>query len=378
MPKGRGLSEAIKGLSGSGGRPDSTRLLSCAFMSTSNPSAFQLRDFSLQDSILLVGEGDFSFARSLVAALTNGEISARKVNLVATSFDSLADLCAKYGSTPQKHVNALLKTPGVSVLHSVDARKLHFESRLAGRSFSRIAFNFPHLGGASEEDIAKNQNLVRDFLHSAAWMLPQKEKHSSNRIPQVLVTLRQTAFYERWAVPTLCDDKRESETDSCQPRLKYAGTFPFQDEIFASFGYGPKRTHPSMRGAPTADNAQVFVFTRVFHEGGKGGERESAAEKRSSSASVSPTSLPTKGKKAKKTNTAGASRKAEKNSEDPRKVLKDYPKGGKQKKGVIKGEGGGQKSTKVPKQKKMKNIKTTETTKTGDGAVSLAELLGLE
>lgn len=47
--------------------------------------------YTAEDSILLVGDGDFSFARGLVRHRSTGE------KLIATSFDSKATVLHKYG-----------------------------------------------------------------------------------------------------------------------------------------------------------------------------------------------------------------------------------------------------------------------------------------
>jgi 25S rRNA (uracil2634-N3)-methyltransferase len=76
----------------------------------------------------------------------------------------------------------------------VDATHLEKESWLNGAlPFQAIVFNFPHLGGATEEDVANNQKLLRDFFFSARKFL-----HPTRG--QVLVSLRNTLFYNRWNI----------------------------------------------------------------------------------------------------------------------------------------------------------------------------------
>lgn len=76
----------------------------------------------------------------------------------------------------------------------MDATALEKQSWLAKEPpFHSIAFNFPHLGGATEEDVAKNQELLRYFFYSARPFLHPTQG-------QVLVALRNTLFYNRWKI----------------------------------------------------------------------------------------------------------------------------------------------------------------------------------
>ena len=77
---------------------------------------------------------------------------------------------------------------------SVDATRLDKQSWLrAAAPFHSIVFNFPHLGGATEADVAKNQTLLRTFFYST-----REYVHPTRG--QVLVSLRDTLFYNRWNV----------------------------------------------------------------------------------------------------------------------------------------------------------------------------------
>ena len=66
--------------------------------------------------------------------------------------------------------------------------------------FPAIVFNFPHLGGATEEDIDKNQELLRQFFSSCRQFLHPSEG-------RVYVSLRNTPFYDRWDI---LDQARQS------------------------------------------------------------------------------------------------------------------------------------------------------------------------
>ena len=69
------------------------------------------------DKVLLIGEGDFSFAKSLI--LQN---FIQPENLIATSFDSFEQLINKY-----ENVNEIieeLKNMGVIIMHEIDGTNL--------------------------------------------------------------------------------------------------------------------------------------------------------------------------------------------------------------------------------------------------------------
>ena len=106
--------------------------------------------FSSSDRILLVGEGDFSFSRSLLE--THGCAS-----LVATSFDKQSALQSKYPQSTS-NVRALQEEEGCQVLFGVDATKLSKPGASEGGgkeikkgNFDRVIFNFPHVGGLTKD-----------------------------------------------------------------------------------------------------------------------------------------------------------------------------------------------------------------------------------
>ena len=106
--------------------------------------------FSSSDRILLVGEGDFSFSRSLLE--THGCAS-----LIATSFDKQSALQSKYPQATS-NVRALEEEEGCQVLFGVDATKLGRPGASDGGgkevkrgNFDRVIFNFPHVGGLTKD-----------------------------------------------------------------------------------------------------------------------------------------------------------------------------------------------------------------------------------
>lgn len=136
-----------------------------------NPAQGQYNPFSNPEStILLVGEGDFSFSRSLID-------NHGCFKMVCTSFDSKEEVFEKY---PQaKETVEYLTTEEQTVLHSIDAKKLATYKKLKNKSFERIVFMFPHVGGISKD--VERQTLAN-----------QGERDFVGRLPQVLNLARIT------------------------------------------------------------------------------------------------------------------------------------------------------------------------------------------
>jgi 25S rRNA (uracil2634-N3)-methyltransferase len=128
--------------------------------------------FGEYEHILLVGEGDFSFTRSL--AINHG-----CANVVATSYDSLAEVQEKYPTfeAVQTQLNQL--TPPVPLHYDIDATKLSSYKHLRctrdnddeeeSEGWDTIAFMFPHTGGLSTDvnrQVRANQALLVSFFKS--------------------------------------------------------------------------------------------------------------------------------------------------------------------------------------------------------------------
>jgi hypothetical protein len=102
--------------------------------------------------LLVVGDGDFSFAKGLVKHLGgDGD------GLVLTSYDSLKAVAYKYNNA-KGNIDACQKA-GAEVMHGVDATKL--KQTFPSRKFDRIIFNFPHSG---EQRVHVNRALLHDFF----------------------------------------------------------------------------------------------------------------------------------------------------------------------------------------------------------------------
>lgn len=109
--------------------------------------------------VLLVGDGDLSFA----AALSGLKICK---SLMATTWDSKERLAKSF---PRAEENIqLIEEGGDKVHYEVDATRLK-DSIKEGDIFDTIAWNFPHIAG--KQNIKRNRELIQNFLVSAFSIL---------------------------------------------------------------------------------------------------------------------------------------------------------------------------------------------------------------
>ncbi|EJC98661.1 uncharacterized protein FOMMEDRAFT_143085 [Fomitiporia mediterranea MF3/22] len=134
--------------------------------------------FQPTDTILLIGEGNFSFAQALLSHPDLQYLPAK--NVTATAYDSEQKCYDKY---PESHrIVSDLRNRGVELLFSVDATALEKCKALRGKRWNRVVWNFPHAGkGITDQDrnILSNQMILLGFLKSVAPFL------AAGRIPSV-------------------------------------------------------------------------------------------------------------------------------------------------------------------------------------------------
>ncbi|MCJ1353545.1 MAG: hypothetical protein MMC33_003531 [Icmadophila ericetorum] len=223
--------------------------------------------FSASDRILLVGEGDFSFATSLLKTHTF-------TSLLATSFDILPTLTAKYPQGASNLESLTAAAPAVQVLHGVDATKLGKGNGGGGKKirqsgpYDKIVFNFPHTGGLTtdvERQIRANQELLVGFLRSCVdgHLLRGKGEEEEvweddgeqgkSKAGSVLVTLFEGDPYERWNIRDLAR----------HVGLRVRESFKFPWEAYP--GYAHRRTGGNESGGKNGwkgeeRNARTYVF----------------------------------------------------------------------------------------------------------------------
>ncbi|NXA51015.1 FDXA1 protein, partial [Nothocercus julius] len=111
--------------------------------------------------ILLLGEGNFSFA----AALCEAAAAAR---FVATCYEGEEEVSGR--ALAARNIRRL-RERGAEVLFSVDCRKLKDYFLPSDRVFSCVYFNFPHCG--RKAGVVKNRELLAQFFSSCAEVLAE-------------------------------------------------------------------------------------------------------------------------------------------------------------------------------------------------------------
>ena len=188
--------------------------------------------FKPTDTILLIGEGNFSFAHALVFDPPPSLQYLPPASVVATAYDSEEECFSKYPEA--REIVQSLRAKGVEVLFSVDATKLEKHHTLKHRKFDKAIWNFPHAGkqliralyavfsiecvlgkGIADQDrnILSNQVLLLAFLRSVAYVL------RTGPVPVVQSSRKRKANDDS-------DDEREASADETAPSkaVQHRGT----------------------------------------------------------------------------------------------------------------------------------------------------------
>eukprot|EP00960_Hanusia_phi_P029497 747979-Hanusia_phi.AAC.8 len=198
-------------------------------------------------SVLLVGDGNFSFSRSLCTSPAAPSISS----LVATSYDSKSSLLKKYGDGAQSNIDALLAC-GWVVRHEVDGRNLeryfpddtrfdyiYFMHPLVDPD-DRVRLVFDGKINNGEDIVVANRLLIADFLRSAKHFL-------SHPHGEIRVACKDTYPYTWWRV---------SQLGKLARPLKLKDVELFRNEDFP--GYEPRTVE--MDKAFPSSKSKMYKF----------------------------------------------------------------------------------------------------------------------
>jgi 25S rRNA (uracil2634-N3)-methyltransferase len=116
------------------------------FRSKKVPRPFQRPTipFKPTNQILLIGEGNFSFARALIDDPPEELASLPPQNITATGYDTEEECYVKHPAS--RLAVSFLRDCGVEVIFGVDATRLEKHASLKGKRWDRIVWNFPHAG----------------------------------------------------------------------------------------------------------------------------------------------------------------------------------------------------------------------------------------
>ncbi|CCC68711.1 hypothetical protein NCAS_0B06270 [Naumovozyma castellii] len=243
--------------------------------------------FAKDETLLLVGEGDFSFARSIVE---EGYILPE--NLIATSYDaSPTELKLKYPNSFEENYQFLLKEK-VKVLFQIDATKLIKSFKISKKTpwskvvginwrskpLQNIMFNFPHTGkGIKDQDrnIKDHQELVFGYFDSCkqlfklvnSTLLNDKSKYtlgysfdsgkgteglSSEGFGKIILSTFNGEPYDSWQIKIL--GKNNGLHVERSNKMQW-GNFP---------GYHHKRTNSEQDTTKPAEerDARIYIFSK--------------------------------------------------------------------------------------------------------------------
>ncbi|KAF8504961.1 hypothetical protein BU17DRAFT_58182 [Hysterangium stoloniferum] len=249
------------------------------------------------DTILLIGEGNFSFARALFISRCESIAHLPPSNVTATAYDSEEACYEKYPDA--QDIVKDLRERGVTVIFDVDARRLDSHKELKKRRWKRIIWNFPHAGkGISDQDrnVLSNQLLILDFLKSAGPLLedgvmPSLHSKTSRRkrgndhdseedgghdtvenslIKQrgtILMTLRNGTPYTLWDLPRLAKKPpipHSSSVSPSIPNLRYIQLRSFTFDPTIWHGYEHRMTKGWVEGLGRGEGGTEGVEDRTW------------------------------------------------------------------------------------------------------------------
>ncbi|KAH3670320.1 hypothetical protein WICMUC_004889 [Wickerhamomyces mucosus] len=233
--------------------------------------------FEKDEYIMLIGEGDFSFALSIVK---EGLIDPK--HLVITSFDnSVKELTLKYPNTFPKYHHELTEIFKVKIFFKIDATNLTKTLKVTGKNITAvlgvpkldyIIFNFPHTGrGMKDQDrnIRDHQILVLGYFKSCIELFKLFNMHANSfsktsdlnivsqttsfsNEPKIVLSVFDGEPYDSWNIKSL--------SKTLGLKVEKSGKFTWD----AFKGYKHKRTNSEQNTTKVAGErrARMYVFEK--------------------------------------------------------------------------------------------------------------------
>lgn len=241
--------------------------------------------YTSEQRILIVGDGNLSWARALCVRLGTGS------KIIATTYENESELLQKYPESVEI-VRTLKESYGATVAHDIDATQLlhpkyvslfhgNHQSHLDSRStsdqeiskdtkFDRIIFMFPlvpltktlEAHQAAPDPVISNKLLIWKFLRCAAELLEPVNG-------EIHIASKDVKPYTMWRIPDLADDAANVAYLRC--------------EKFDASGYPgyetrkPTNNHFDRVESFPLTNCWTYVFHRKI-EGGNAAEKNDATD----------------------------------------------------------------------------------------------------
>ncbi|XP_062309857.1 ferredoxin-fold anticodon-binding domain-containing protein 1 isoform X2 [Osmerus eperlanus] len=224
--------------------------------------SFIITGMSGRVSVLLVGEGNFSFA----AGLAQEQLSMGGRAITATCLQCQREALRHEGTAINIQT---IKDSGGEVLFEVDSTRLGDCEPLGGRIFDLVVFNFPHCGRKS--GVKKNRELLKNFFLSCVQVLREEgEVHIAlcNGQGGTPADQPMREWHNSWQVIVM----------AAEAGLLLSDVRPFDDKKFASYrctGYRSQDkgfhvtkalTHVFTRGLPLGTPQKLRMLETVGEE----------------------------------------------------------------------------------------------------------------
>lgn len=193
-------------------------------------------------SILLIGEGNFSFSASLCQSLSGSDTT-----VIATCLQREDEALRHEGAATNIQT---IREAGGTVLFDIDCTKLGECTSIKGNLFELVIFNFPHCGRKS--GVKKNRELLKNFFLSCVQVLSEDgEVHVSlcNGQGGTPADQPKREWHNSWQVAAM----------AAEANLILNDVQPFESEKYHNYKCTGYRSQDK---SFHVENALLHVFTR--------------------------------------------------------------------------------------------------------------------